>query len=79
MLTDSRFYLSGDFKSFHLGSKEEAQQKGWVSMAKGIEEYGHDKWLKILLSQVSFTEEEYHNYTLEQAWPLFQKKILVPL
>jgi len=48
-LTDPRVYLSSNLKNIEIGTKEEASKNGWVSMQEGIDEYGQEKWLEMVV------------------------------
>ena len=56
-MTDPRVYLSSNLKNIEIGTKEEASKNGWVSMQEGIDEYGQEKWLEMVVELNCFTPQ----------------------
>ena len=58
----------------------EALLNEWVSMKEGIEKYGEDKWLDIVVGLTCFTEEQLDKIIEkpQNVWNSFESKIVTP-
>ena len=55
----SNVYVTKDFVSFRIGTKEEARRHGWISMKEARKDYKNEEdFLEALLAVTTYTEEE---------------------
>lgn len=80
MIADPNVYVTEDFDSFRIGTREEAQRYGWVSMEAGRKMYKREEdFLAAICKIALFDSDELRSVCQgrgKEAWALYEQKVL---
>ena len=80
MVTDPNVYVTEDFDSFRIGTREEAQRYGWVSMEAARKMYKREEDFLAAISKIAlFDSDELRTVCGgrgKEAWALYEQKVL---
>lgn len=78
MVNDPNIYVTEDFVSFRIGTKEEAEKFGWISMPKARKQFKSEEDFIAAVAKITlFDSEEVKTVCQGKdslAWNLFEQK-----